>query len=264
MNNDAIKDILLSLEEPPLDFSVIMSGKKSRKVNGLYKVAEREIILHNKNFSDDNLLVYTAIHEYAHHLHCCKNGGRLSARAHTTEFWAIFHSLLEKAESKNIYKNAYNESPELAALTEEIREKYIKQNGALFIELGGSLKRAHELCEEAGLRFEDYIDRVLRLPRAAARIAIKSSALRLDPALGSDNMRFVAGIANPLEREAAQRAILGGKSPDTVKMTFGKANSGEEPREKLEKEKTRIIRTIDSLSGRLKEIDERLSRLPSE
>lgn len=257
MNNEQIKTILLSIEDAELDFSVIMSGKKSRKVNGLYKIDERVIILHNKNFSDDNLLIYTAIHEYAHHLHCCKNGGTLSPRAHTTEFWAIFHGLLEKAEVKKIYTNAYAHSPELSGLTEEIREKYVRNNGALFIELGRLLHKANELCAEAGLRFEDYIDRVLCLPRVAAKMAMKSFSYNFNPAIGSDNMRFLSGIANPAARGEAERALLAGKSPDTVKMSLRRPPE-EDRREKLEKEKNRIVRTIDTLSSRLKEIDAEL------
>ena len=68
MNNDQIKEILLSIEETDIDFTVTMSGKESKKVNGLYKPDNHEIILHNLNFKSDNQLIYTAIHEYTHHL----------------------------------------------------------------------------------------------------------------------------------------------------------------------------------------------------
>ena len=98
MDRDTVKEKLLKIEDAPLEFSLIYSGKKSRKVNGLYKPDTREIIIHNRNFEQgatgDNLLLYTAIHEYAHHLHACSQGGKLSARAHNSEFWAIFHALL--------------------------------------------------------------------------------------------------------------------------------------------------------------------------
>jgi hypothetical protein len=255
MNQDQIKKLLLSVEDCEFDFSVILSGKKSRKVNGLYKVDTREIILHNKNFSTDNLLVYTALHEYAHHIHSGRSGGSLPSRSHTQEFWAIFHQLLEKAEAKKLYTNAYAESPDLAALTELIREKYIKQNGSLFIELGKRLITARELCEKEGLRFEDYIDRVLCLPRLAAKTAMKSFSYNLDPALGQENMRFISAISNEEERGAAENALLSGKSPDSVKIALRATQAEEDPRLKLEKEKERIERTIGSLSKRLKEIE---------
>jgi hypothetical protein len=272
MNQDQVKEILLSIEDAPVEFQVIFSGKKSAKVNGLYKPDTREIIIHNRNFSfegkqDDNLLLYTAIHEYAHHLHACSRGGKLSARSHTAEFWAIFHRLLEKAEAKNIYRNVFADSPDLAALTEKIRDKYLAENGKLFKELGEQLLKAHELCEAIGARFEDYVDRVLCIPRTAANMAIKMFQYDLNPRLGPDNMRFLAGIRNDDDRTAAEKALVGGKSPDMVKTAVrGGALSASPPQKedvktRLEKEKTRLERTITNLSRRLDEVERELEEL---
>ena len=72
MTNEEIKKILLSLEQTDTDFSVTQTGKASKKVNGLYAPATFEIFLHNKNFTTENELIYTAIHEYTHHLINCK------------------------------------------------------------------------------------------------------------------------------------------------------------------------------------------------
>jgi Zn-dependent peptidase ImmA (M78 family) len=66
MNQDQVKEKLLKLHDCTEDFIVIFSGKKSKKVNGLYKPDKREIIIHNRNLDNDNLLLYTAIHELAH------------------------------------------------------------------------------------------------------------------------------------------------------------------------------------------------------
>ena len=68
MDNAKIKELLLDIQDTKLDFTVIQSGKESRRVNGLYKPDTHEIILHNKNFKTDNEMIYTAVHEYAHHL----------------------------------------------------------------------------------------------------------------------------------------------------------------------------------------------------
>ena len=81
MNREQVKKRLLGLRKTDEDFEVIFSGKKSRKVDGLYKPASREIILHTGNFTTDDELVYTAIHEYAHHLQFTDLGGaRLGPR----------------------------------------------------------------------------------------------------------------------------------------------------------------------------------------
>ena len=277
MNQDQVKEKLLSLEEAPLDFEVIFSGKRSKKVNGLYKPDTREIIIHNRNFTDDkivpstnpqgkaskvggNLLIYTAIHEYAHHLHACAKGGRLSPRAHTADFWAIFHGLLEKAEKKKIYKNVFSGSKELEELTDTIRKKYLTENGNLVKELGQLLLKAHELCLSIGGRYEDYIDRVLCIPRQAANLAVKMFQYDLDPKTGADNMRFLAGISNEEKRTAAESALLTGKSPDTVKTSIRQKISAEDddPKLNLEKEKLRLERTIASQTKRLKEVEREL------
>ena len=270
MNQDQVKEKLLAIEDAPLDFTVVFSGKKSKKVNGLYKPDSREIIIHNRNFSSqepekgENLLIYTAIHEYAHHLHACARGGRLSPRAHTAEFWAILHGLLEKAEKKEIYANVFSGSTggeasrELEELTETIRQNYLMNNGKLVKELGQLLLKAHELCTAIGGRYEDYVDRILRIPRQAANLAIRMHKYDLNPQTGADNMRFLAGTTNEEKRLTAENAILTGKSPDTVKTSLRQKAEDDDPRFRLEKEKLRLERTIASLTRRLKEIEEEL------
>jgi hypothetical protein len=262
MNTDQVKQKLLRIEDAPLEFSLVFSGKKSSKVNGLYKPDSREIIIHNRNFDQDaagdNLLLYTAIHEYAHHLHACSQGGKLSPRAHTSEFWAIFHALLEKAESKKIYRDVFADAPELTALTETIRKKYLQENGSLVKEMGKHLLKAHELCTAIGVRFEDYVDRVLRIPRTAANMAIKMFNYDLNPQTGADNMRFLAGIRDAGERKAAETALLKNKSPDSVKTALRQKTKNEDPVLMLEREKNRLERTIETLSKRLEEVKKEL------
>ncbi|MDR1107094.1 MAG: hypothetical protein LBL44_12120 [Treponema sp.] len=274
MNQDQVKAKLLAIEDAPLEFSLVFSGKSSKKVNGLYKPESREIIIHNRNFisgdgQNENLLLYTAIHEYAHHLHACSRGGTLQARAHTSEFWAIFHGLLEKAEAKKIYRDVFQGSPELEKLTEIIREKFLLRNGSIVKEMGRELLKAHDLCTSLGVRFEDYVDRVLCIPRTAANMAIKMHQYDLEPAVGADNMRFLAGIRNEGDREEAEKGLLAGKSPDTVKTAFRQKNPGEDPggspgedsaKLRLEKERLRLERTIETLTKRLAEVKKELAQ----
>jgi len=262
MNTDQVRKKLLQIEDAPLEFSLIFSGKKSSKVNGLYKPDTREIVIHNRNFDQDaagdNLLLYTAIHEYAHHLHACSQGGKLSPRAHTSEFWAIFHALLDKAEAKKVYRDVFADAPELTALTETIRKKYLQENGSLVKEMGKHLLKAHEICTAIGVRFEDYVDRVLRIPRTAANMAIKMFNYDLNPQTGADNMRFLAGIRDAGERKAAETALLKNKSPDTVKTAIRQKTKNEDPVLMLEREKNRLERTIETLSKRLEEVKKEL------
>jgi len=265
IDKQEVKQKLLAIEDAPLEFTLIYSGKKSKKVNGLYKPASREIIIHNRNFNSDdagqNLLLYTAIHEYAHHLHACSRGGTLSARAHNTEFWAIFHALLEKAESKKIYNDVFSVSPELLKLTEVIRAQYLGKNGELVKEMGKLLLKAYDLCTGIGVRFEDYVDRMLRIPRVAANTAIKMFEYDIAPEVGADNMRFLAGIRDEKNRKTAESALIKGKSPDTVKIQVrNKEKKDDDPLLLLEKEKQRLERTIETLNKRLEEVNKELKK----
>lgn len=256
-----IKEMLLKLENSDVDFTVTMTGKKSKKVNGLYKPDTREILLHNKNFEDDNQLIYTAIHEYAHHQQCTHDGVLRTARSHTTAFWARFHILLEKAEKTGLYQIGVEKSAELATLTEEIRKKYLAENGMLMKELGNLLAKAQVLCKDAGVRYEDYIDRVLCLPRSAAKTAVRVSALELNPAFGYETMKIVASQTTPEKRVAAEQLFSARRSPDSVKANLASKVDDEDPKDRLEKEKKRLEKTISMLTSRLEQVEQSLSNL---
>lgn len=261
MNQDQIKEMLLKIEDTSLEFSVTLTGKKSKKVNGLYKPDTHEILLHNKNFETENQLVYTAIHEYAHHLQCERDGELRSKRSHTAAFWARFHTLLEKAETLGFYTIGIENESDLDKLTQEIREKYLSENGRLMNELGKLLAKAQVLCKEANVRYEDYIDRVLCLPRTAAKTAIKISALELNPSIGYENMKIVARQTNPEIRAAAEQQFLARKSPDTVAAKIVKKDEDEDMKVRLEKEKKRIENTIRNLQARLDQVEQSLSNM---
>ncbi|UTC46758.1 hypothetical protein E4N72_09415 [Treponema vincentii] len=261
MNQDQVKEILLQIEESELEFSVTFTGKASKKVNGLYKSDTHEILLHNKNFSVDNELLYTAIHEYTHHRLCELDGTR-SGRVHTQRFWSYFHRLLQKAEEKGLYKITMEESPELLELTDTIRTTIMAEDGKLMKELGRLLSKARVLCKQAGVRYEDYIDRVLCLPRASAATIEKIHAFDVKPELGYEAMKVVANISNPDKRAAAEELFLHNNSPAFVRDSVKTKPQDEDPRRKLENEKRRIERTIISLQARLSELEDTLAKLP--
>ncbi|MGL4981520.1 MAG: hypothetical protein ACRC4W_01445 [Treponemataceae bacterium] len=262
MNQDNVKQILLSIQDTQIDFSVTFTGKESKKVNGLYKPETYEILLHNKNFKSDNQLIYTAIHEYAHHLQNeATNGMHCCSRVHTNDFWALFHSLLEQAEQKGIYILGLEKSPELEELTHEIKKNFLEQNGKLMVDFGKMLAKAHKLCQDAHIRYEDYIDRILCVPRAAARDARKVANLSLNPQIGFENMKVLASISNDNKRIEAEQKILQGKSPDLVRSFVKRKSEELDKKVLLEKEKNRLEKTIHSLQNRLDEVEKNLASL---
>jgi hypothetical protein len=262
MNQDQVKEQLLRLDEDVEEFAVIFTGKKSKKANGLYYPDTREIIIHNHNFDDDNALIYTAIHEFAHHVHFTRSPVPVGNRAHTIEFRNILHELLERAEELGIYRNVFRTNAEFMALTYRIRRDFLGPNGELMKRFGEALIEAQRLCERHNARFEDYVERVLGLNTRSANTMIKTHTYDISPKIGYENMATVAGIADPEKRKLAEEAFAGGKSPDRVKAMIREnpERADPEPRERLVKEKRRLERTIESLQEKLRTVEDRLER----
>jgi hypothetical protein len=259
MNQDQVKELLLDTADCQTEFSLVFSGKESSVANGLYKPQSREIIIHNRNFTTDNELVYTALHEYAHHLHCERKGFVVSGRAHTNEFWAIFHELLVAAEEKGHYSNIFDSEPEFVELTRKIKESCIAENGKVMLEFGRLMIEAQGLCEKHRARFEDYVDRALGVPRATAGAAARAAAYRVEPSIGWDGMKMAVGIRDPEARAEAVVALQGGESPASVRSRFSAEKPPAEGPERLLKEKARIERSISLLEEKLAEVERRLS-----
>lgn len=261
MNQESVKAKLIELEDPIEHFELIFTGKASKKVDGFYKPAERTIYIHNKNMKEDNQIIYTAIHEYAHHLHTVKSPFPPSNRCHTGEFWAIFHRLVEKAESMGIYKNNYESNQSLKNLTEDLKKNYLAQNGRLMVEFGEKLLEAQRLCFLSCIDFSDYADRILGLGRLTAKTIMKVAQSKIDPTIGYENMKLVATIADPSEREKAVEAFKSGESAAIVKSEYktGSPKPSISPQEQLLIEKKRLEKTISSLNQKLMLIDQQIA-----
>jgi hypothetical protein len=266
MNQDQVKELLLKVKDDIEEFSLIFSGKKSQKVNGLYKTDVRQIILHNKNFTDDDELIYTAIHEFAHHIHFTQAANAPKQRCHTATFWGIFHELLDIAESKGLYQRGYRKLDVFDKLTRELKEKFITPHGQFILDLGRLLRKAADLCFEHKVRFEDYCDRELGLPRTAARLMIKISDQNLNPALGYENMKVVSRFG-ATQRQEAEKKMLSGYTVERLRTELPvgkKEQEGQDPLKQLEKEKLRIEKTISSLKVRLAQINAQIGASESD
>ena len=265
MNQDQVKAELLRLDPDVEDFSVILSGKASRKVNGLYYPDKREIILHNRNFDSDNAMMYTAVHEFAHHLHYTRSAVPVGPRPHTIEFRRILHQLLERAEQIGVYRNIFDSDPDFLALTERIRSRYLAGGGRIMKEFGEALLEAQQLCEQHHMRFDDYVERVLRLESRTAGSLIRMHSYDVSPEAGYENMKVLAGIADPARREQATEAFAAGKSRDSIRaLVNGSAEQQQDPLRQLQREKRRIESTIRSLQLKLEDLERRLERFEPE
>jgi hypothetical protein len=261
MNQDQVKQQLLRLDSSVSGFTVVFSGKSSRKVDGLYKPETAEILIHNKNFEDDNALMYTAIHEFAHHVQFTTAAAPVTSRAHTVRFWDILHRLLFKAEEMGIYDNIFDRDPDFRELSATIRDTFLSVNASLMKDLGELLSRARELCHEKHACFEDYVDRVLKLPRGEARTLISIHRADVNPAIGYENMKTVARIRDDDRRHRAEEAFLEGKSPDMVRAECKGPSVHNDRLGQLMEEKQRLERSLDALTTRLARIERAIREL---
>jgi hypothetical protein len=261
MNQDTIKQLLLSLRPEVEEFAVILSGKKSKKVNGLYKPASREIIIHNKNMDTEDALIYTAIHEFAHHIQFTQTHSPLSARYHTAQFYDIFHSLLFSAEKKGIYKNIFATLPEFQELTRKIKEDFLAVHGNLIQKLGQILKQALELCLKYKVSFDDYVDRILKIRHNNAHFFMKLAQLNINPAVGYENMKTLSYIKDEEERKQAEAGLRSDFSPDMIRARYVKKEESRDPLSLLRGEKEHIEKSIANLTNRLRLVNERIQRL---
>ena len=261
MNQEQVKTQLLQLKDTTEDFLIIFSGKSSKKVDGLYHPESREIIIHNKNFKDDNSLMYTAIHEFAHHVQFTESSVPVSARAHTNHFWNIFHNLLFLAEDKGIYNNVFKTDKKFVELTKKIKDNIVNVDAHLMKDFGKYLLEAFELCLENHLSFDDYVDRELQLHRNTAKTLIKIHSQDINPEIGYENMKIVANIREDTERDRAEAAFLEGRTPDMVQAEFKAKEKPDNKVDYLLHERDRIEKTIEKLTVKLAQIEQQISAI---
>jgi len=261
MNQDTVKEKLQSIHESPIDYVVIFSGKKSKKVNGLYKPLTKEIIIHNKNFVDgdgkqnENCLIFTAIHELAHHVMIAERGNK-SARAHNQDFWATFHNLLDIAEKKGVYHAEIDADTQ--KLIDDARD-ISRQIAELQRELGRVLIAIEESCHKNGLRQEDIIERKAQISKQSTKAAVAAYGMG-DQGIGIDIQIEAAKQRDEDKRAAIITAGHEGKSVVQAKKSTDSARpvDAEDETATMVREKRRIERTIENLTRRLEEIKQQL------
>lgn len=262
MNQDQIKAHLLRLNAEVPDFQVILTGKSSQKVHGLYKPESKEILLHNKNFHSETELIYTAIHEFAHHVHFSMPARPQNSKSHNSMYWNIFHRLLRKAEELDIYKNIFITEPEFIALTDKIKTNFLKENGQLMKDFGKLLLQATELCQKYHARFEDYMDRVLCISRTTARTLIQSFNQDIDPAVGYDQMKTLVSVQNPQFRKELEKKIQLGYSHEMIRQEIrNQDESSDFEMNNPEREIQKLINNRDNLKKRIESLQIELDRL---
>jgi hypothetical protein len=263
MNQDDVKENLLKLFDCAEEFTVVFSGKKNKIANGTYSPAKREIVIHNRNFNaggkGDNMLFYTAMHEYAHHImHAVyKQDG---AKSHTLLFYSILDDLADTAEKMKLYSMGLSE--ETKKLAEEARKISVEM-AELQQRLGKVLGILHKKCEEEELRFEDVIARKAQISRQTMEQAKKANAL--SPSLKNAGVDIQEAAVKERDEEKRRAIIHAGakgksvaqaKSAAAVPCAAAAAADGET--DSLVRERRRLERAIENLKRRLGDVEKRL------
>lgn len=196
MNQDQLK-IKLDTYTDHKDFTVIFSGKCSKKVDGLYHHEKHEIIIHNKNFFNDIQLMYTAIHELAHHIDFIENHAKMTRSAHGKDFRVIFHRIVDEAIQKGDYEDFDNEFVQDAITTNKAYTVLLKTFGKKLIAL-------LDKCQKDHRDFEDVVIRKLSMKPSQAKTIMKVYAMDVSEEIGGEFAKEVAKIKNPIERKEAE------------------------------------------------------------
>jgi hypothetical protein len=265
MNEAQVKEALLALHSARESFRVVFSGKENKRKNGHYKWSadgskQASITIHDGNFQNENALMYTAIHEFAHHILVTEYGER-SGSGHTQFFWATVHDLLDAAEEKGIYRR---ERPEAVRDLAEAAKKIDREIARLQRQLGQVIGRLREVCGETGGRWEDVVEHDAGISRQTALKAVKAACLpeKSAAALGQDAQSLVLRTGSP-ENQAAMIALA------AEKKSIPQLQALSAPRRKVIKDsvmdlmqtKRRIEASISGLQRRLEVVTEALARM---
>jgi hypothetical protein len=261
ISQETVKEKLLELYPSREPFTVVFSGKRNGRVNGAYFPGEKKILIHEPNFRNDNDLIYTAIHELAHHLQTTEYGER-KKRCHTKLFRAVFHDLLEKAGEKGIH---VRDRPAAIKDLAEKAKKIDRKIAALQRELGIILGDLRDLCVEAGTRYEDVVENDIGMTSLTAGKAWRAAAIPPGAELGQDAQALVLRAADAGKQAAIIEQAEKGKSVAQIEQMAKprKATAGDAVTDLL-KEMRRIEITVKGLQSRYAEITGELERLRAE
>jgi hypothetical protein len=247
MTAEQVKEKLIEVYAGRETFSVSFR-RLSKTVWGKYLPYTRSIVVDHGKMSNDTMLMYTALHELAHHV-CHHDKGQQGRQSHTKLFWGVFHDLLDRAEARGIYQRS--EDPEIGALVEGARGKD-RETAALQRELGGILKDLWELCEKKGVRPEDVVERQVGLSRKTMGALLRAAELTgmaEAEQLGQDAQERLAKARTDGGLRELLAGYLAGRS--MAQLDRGKEGRDLDPLQRLEAEAAALDHKIQLLQERL-------------
>lgn len=248
MNQDQLKETLDKLTGNT-DFTVIFSGKMSKKIDGLYHPEKKEIIIHNKNFVEDNQAIYTGIHELAHHIDFTVNHETNTRNAHGKRFQKIFDDLVKDAISKGIYEDYESEILDDAIRLNREHTAFLKRFGKALITLLDECQKKHH-------HFDDLVSRKLSLKNSQAKAIMSVYALDIPEEAGGHFAEKITKIKDEAKRnEAAMSGKVPIDPPKAGNKNKDEIDKGMDEVAFLERERLNLERKIERMRDRIEEID---------
>lgn len=261
MREQELKELLLKIH-PAEDFEVIFTDKRHKKINGLYYPDTREIHIHNRNFTNSMDMIYTAIHELAHHVHNTQSF--IKGNPHDTEFWSIFHTLLYEAEKIGVYHNTCrSENKDAFEKLLRVNEKY----NAAMCEFFGAIEAFNEeVGDQKNGQITDVFERILKLPRGEARKIVAASCRGLGSGYQYNISLGIAGKEdlNHGMLERMKFETIGGQQNKSVTPAMFKFYHAEKIDSEIvywQEVKEKLLNTVEGCKEKIERVSMKIGRL---
>ena len=160
-NEQEIRKILTTIRKPDSKyndyFEIFILKEKNEKLNAYYNRSKNKIVFYLFNYKNNNDLIRSAIHEYAHYFMPGWVG-------HAREFWNYYFELLEIAEMKGFYSCNIEKSDKLKQITAIIiKHNLIKTKKIFRNKLNLIFPIIIKLCDEININFQHYTVKYLEM-----------------------------------------------------------------------------------------------------
>jgi len=264
-----LKTLLQKIKPCSVNFEIIYTGKKSRRIDGKYFSNMKEIHINEKNCiesqSPDNELLLIALHEYAHHLQNTES--YMKNNPHDTEFWSIYYDLVNSAENQGIYENVCL-SRTYDYQFSKLYEKFLKFNKAMeeYFQILNDFSMSS--CNDRN-QYHDMVERVFKIPRGEIRKIRKMASANISmKGLNYNSILSLSSI--PIEEEVINEVRVNinkekknGLTLDMLKFLI-RGNKFDTLIEYLEDKKDKTESAIEKGKQKLIEIGMKLKSLIKE
>ena len=254
LNPGMLKRKLLQIQKVSEDFTIEYEGKH-KTIDGLYRPETCTIVIYDENHVDDNGIIYTALHELAHHVDITTSIKPRKKQLHNTRFKSIFYGMLNDAERKKLYINPYENNPMFLNMKFKL-DDLMTSIGDAKKRMGVLLQEVYELCVDNNMPFDDFMERQMQIDMKKAQHLLMLPSLSITVSkVCFDNHKILCSAKDERKRKKALVLLENDKSPAIVKETVKENDDPATTLDYLRKEREKLINELDRKSAKLEEIE---------